>query len=71
MAIIPQSLNASIRDADWKTKKSGKGKNPGLDICAAGLSTVFDVLQKDEWCERDISERAQWLFEKSIDIWHI
>ena len=30
LAIIPQALNASIRDSDWATKKSGKGINkPG------------------------------------------
>ena len=27
LAIIPQSLNASIRDSDWSTKKAGKDWN--------------------------------------------
>lgn len=31
LAIIPQALNASIRDAAWNVKKAGKGQNkPGL-----------------------------------------
>ncbi len=31
LAIIPQTLNASIRDAAWNVKKAGKGQNkPGL-----------------------------------------
>ena len=70
LAIIPQSLNASIRDGDWQTKKVGKGaSNPGIDICAAGLSTVYGALQKDEWNELEIADRARWLFEQAKDIW--
>lgn len=72
LAIIPQSLNASIRDGDWLTKKAGKGPNkPGLDHCAAGLSTVYDALQKNSWGEADIDERAAWLSEKAEDVWKI
>ena len=69
LAIIPQSLNASIRDGDWQTKKNGKGDKLGLDVCAAGLITVHDAIQKDEWCEKDIENRANWLFEKAKTIW--
>ncbi len=69
LAIIPQSLNASIRDGNWQTKKAGKGNKPGLDICAAGLITVHDALQKDEWAEDDIRSRASWLCEQAKTIW--
>ncbi len=70
LAIIPQSLNASIRDGDWNTKKTGKGaNNPGIDICAAGLSTVYGALQKDNWSESEIAERAEWLFEQAKSLW--
>ena len=34
LAIITHSLNASIRDADWPTKKQGKGYKDGLALCA-------------------------------------
>lgn len=71
LAIIPQSLNSSIRDGDWKTKRFGKGSKPGLDICAAGLTTVYDVLQKDSWTEKDIQGRGSWLFEQSKLIWSL
>ena len=72
LAIIPQSLNASIRDSNWQTKKSGKGTNkPGLDICAAGLITVHDALQKSAWTEEDILERAAWLAKRAEVIWHM
>ena len=72
LAIIPQSLNASIRDSDWHTKKVGKGPNkPGLNTCAAGLSTFFGVLTEEVWSEDKISSRADWLFEKAQKIWSI
>lgn len=72
LAIITQSLNASIRDSNWKTKKNGKGKNkPGLDLCAAGLSTMHEVLQKDNWTVTDINERARWLYDHAKTIWDI
>lgn len=70
LAIIPQSLNASIRDSSWKAKKEGKGvNNPGLSICAAGLATIFDALQKDAWNEAEIQARANWLHEQACSLW--
>lgn len=69
LAIIPQSLNASIRDADWATKKAGKGDRPGLDKCAAGLITMQDVLEKQDWNEQEIAQRASWLFEQAKQTW--
>ena len=70
LAIIPQSLNASIRDSSWETKKEGKGSNnPGLSVCAAGLATIHDVLQKDTWDEDEIDNRADWLFENASSLW--
>ena len=46
LAIITHSLNASIRDADWPTKKQGKGYKDGLALCAAGLATMAGALEK-------------------------
>lgn len=69
LAIIPQALNASIRDENWKTKKAGKGNKLGLDICAAGLITVHNALQKEEWTEIDIKERSAWLCDQAKSIW--
>ena len=68
LAIIPQSLNAAIRDANWKIKKEGKGKKPGLDICAAGLITMYDVLQKEAWTEKDILDRAGFKPQEKIEV---
>ncbi len=71
LAIITQSLNASIRDSDWKTKKEGKKNKPGLNICAAGLITLHDALSKDVWNEDEIKKRANWLSEEAIKFWKI
>lgn len=72
LAIIPQALNASIRDGDWSTKKVGKGEDkPGLQKCAAGLITMHDVLEKDVWNEETIDDRAEWLYKNAKSIWHI
>ena len=69
LAIIPLSLNASIRDADWQTKLSGKGSKPGLSMCAGGLATVHDVLKRDCWNEEAVDDRASWLFQQAKDLW--
>ena len=70
LAIIPQSLNASIRDSSWDAKKAGKGvNNPGLSVCAAGLTTMHDALQKDTWDEDEIALRAEWLYEQARSLW--
>lgn len=69
LAIITNSLNASIRDADWTTKKQGKEKKDGLALCAAGLATMAGALEKESWDEDDIAERAEWLAEKALEVW--
>ena len=72
LAIIPQSLNASIRDSSWENKKAGKGvNNPGLSVCAAGLATIHDALQQDVWDEEKIVLRAEWLFEQARSLWDL
>lgn len=72
LAIITQSLNASIRDAAWEIKKAGKGVNkPGLDLCAGGLHTLYDALGKNVWNENEIETRASWLCEQAKAIWKI
>ena len=66
LAIIPQALNASIRDAAWNVKKIGKGQNkPGLLLCASGLCTLHNVLQKNIWDESEIENRADWLLTQA------
>ncbi len=69
LAIITHSLNASIRDADWTTKKQGKGYKDGLALCAAGLATMAGALEKESWGEGDIADRAEWLADKALEVW--
>ena len=71
LAIITQSLNASIRDGNWTTKLNGKSEKPGLKACSSGLKTMGDVVNKVAWNEDEISERSDWLKEKAKAIWTI
>lgn len=72
LAIITQSLNSSIRDDNWTTKKIGKGDNkPGLNKCADGLVTMQEVLNKSVWNEDEIDSRGKWLYEQAISLWKI
>lgn len=71
LTIIPQALNASVRDADWDTKKAGKKDRPGLKACASGLRTLQDALDKSIWNEDEIKSRAEWLYEEAVKLWKI
>lgn len=71
LTIITQSLNASIRDSDWNTKKEGKNNKPGLSMCANGIFIFSDTLNKSSWNEVEIAERAKWLLKKAICLWDI
>jgi len=69
LAIIPQSLNASIRDSNWKTKKKGKLDKPGLIYYSAGIETLAPYLELEEWNESEIEKRAKFLYNKAVKIW--
>lgn len=70
LAIITQSLNASIRDANWDKKKRGKNeKNPGLSACSSGLATFEGILNKDVWNENEIEKRGEWLAIEAVKVW--
>lgn len=70
LTIIPSSLNSSISNADWPTKKEGKGDKHGLRHYSAGIETFAQFLDKPEWNEATIEERANYLFEKAKNIWN-
>ncbi len=69
LTIITASLNSSIRDANWKTKKSGKGDKLGLKEYAAGLETFSRYLDEEEWNEELIEKRATDLYKKAVVVW--
>lgn len=71
LTIITQSLNSSIRDADWQTKKSGKGDKGGLTKYANGIETLSNYLNLDSWNESSIKGRADDLAAKALSIWKI
>ena len=69
LAIITASLNSAIRDADWDKKLDGTSSKGGLKKHAAGLVTMEAVLSSTDWDEDHISERADWLADKAIEVW--
>lgn len=64
LAIITLPLNISIRDSDWNTKKDG-----GLNTFSSGIETINKYLQYDNWDESSIDERAEFLYNKAMEIW--
>ena len=71
LAIITQSLNASIRDSDWSVKKKGKASKAGLKHFSAGIETLAPYLELEEWNESEIEKRSDFLYDKAIDIWSL
>jgi len=71
LTIITQALNASIRDSDWTTKKSGQGDKGGLRKYAEGIETLSPYLEADVWDEAAIQERADYLSSKALETWSI
>lgn len=69
LAIVTTSLNSAIRDADWDKKLDGTSSKGGLKKYATGLVTMESVLNSSDWDEDHISERADWLADKAIEVW--
>ena len=69
LAIITQSLNASIRDSEWSVKLAGKATRDGLKKYATGIETISKYLNYAEWNESCINERADNLASKAIKVW--
>ena len=69
LAIITQSLNASIRDASWSIKKKGSGNKEGLIHYSGGIETLAPYLELSEWDETEIEKRANFLLNKAKEIW--
>lgn len=69
LAIITQSLNASIRDASWEIKKHGTEKKQGLVHYSGGIETLSPYLQLPEWNENEIKKRAEFLYKQALETW--
>lgn len=68
LTIITNSLNSSIRDSDWNTKKIGKGRNKGLLEYSAGVEIFNKYLSLHDWNEDSIRDRANFLAEKATQV---
>ncbi|WP_242928601.1 DUF262 domain-containing protein [Pontibacter vulgaris] len=69
LAIITQSLNASIRDSDWQTKRHGNGNRQGLIHFSGGIETLAPYLAIDDWNEEEIQKRANSLYDIATEVW--
>ena len=69
LAIIPGALNASISNAPWETKLSGKGNKDGLLKYATGLITLDDYLGLEKWDLQCIRKRAKDLYQMILHVW--
>lgn len=69
LAIITQSLNASIRDSNWEIKKRGNKSKEGLSHFSAGIETLSPYLELSKWDEQNIEERAKDLFHFAANVW--
>jgi len=69
LALLTASLNSAIRDADWPTKKAGKGRRAGLLRYTSNMETLFDDLERETWDEEAISERGERLAQAALATW--
>lgn len=69
LAIITQSLNASIRDSNWEIKKYGNEKRSGLVDYSSGIETLSPYLRLEEWNESEIESRAEFFYKKALQVW--
>ena len=74
--IAPKATDVGLKRAKALKNRivatSYKGQNkPGLLLCASGLYTLHDVLQKNDWNEHEIENRAEWLLANAQNIWKI
>lgn len=69
LAILTHSLNSSIKNANWSTKKIGNSKSKGLNDYAHGLKTLAPYLPLSEWDESTISARSNDLYSLALTTW--
>ena len=72
LTLITKNLNSSIRDSNWQTKKAGRGQNHGLTEYAQGIEIFSRYLQREDWNEDCIKERAGELYGHSVnEVWNL
>ena len=65
LAIIPQRLNATMRDSAWVSKRNHLLQH------APGIQTLSPYLEKSDWNETEIGNRAEWLCEMFLKTWKV
>lgn len=71
LTLLTSTLNSAIRDASWEKKVQGTSTSPGLKHFAQGLDTFSHYIDRPEWNEVVINERADELINHAVTIWNI
>jgi hypothetical protein len=71
LAIIPHGLNKSLKDESWGKKVNGLKKDEGLAFYAPGIITLQRFLNRTQWNERCIKQRADFLWNKAVECWQL
>jgi hypothetical protein len=69
LTLLSASLNSSVRDADWATKKSGFAGHGGLSKYGRGLEIFDDDLDQDSWTDDHIRSRGARLGALALNVW--
>lgn len=69
--IISGSLNSSISNADWATKKNGNNKHEGLSKYASDIEIWNGALSLPVWDENAIKDRAEKLAAQANEVWKV
>lgn len=70
MTLLKGKLNASIKNADWGTKLNGNEKKQNCISKNAGLIINKELLNKEQWGQKEIEERSQRLINDFFKIWN-
>jgi len=71
LTLITSALNSALRDSDWDKKRKGTSGAHGLNMFAQGIETFSSYLERDEWDEEVIKERADMLIEHALNVWDV
>lgn len=71
LTLITKQLNSSIRDSNWQDKKRGSDGHNGLVEFTKGIETFSEYVDRENWSEMDIKERAQKLVGYALEVWNI
>ena len=71
LTILPSKLNTSLSNDSWANKVNGNNKHDGLRKLSGGIELMADFIERIDWNEAVIDERAEFLASKMLEAWPI